>query len=107
MMNIKPVPSFEPYKILYYVILITAICAGVLIAVYVDPGQPGRLSALSGGPYVVERYENEVQLFAMPDEDAWTADIGFAQRYGTMAQAQRGRDKIGAGHVEPVREVVK
>ena len=106
-MNIKPVPSFEPYKLVFYVMLILTICAGILLAVFLDSGQPGRIDALSGGPYVVERLDSDVQLFAMPDEDAWTADIGFAQRYGTMAQAQRGRDKIGAGHVEPVREVVK
>lgn len=106
-MNINPFYKFDPYKLVYSVILILTICSGILIAVFLDNGQPGRIDALSSGPYVVERFDDSVQLFAMPDEDAWTADIGYAQRYGTLVQAQIARDRIGAGHVVIVREAIR
>lgn len=94
------------YALAFYALLVFAICAGTVLAVFTDNRHVERIDALSPGPYVIER-DDGVQLFAMPDGDAWTAEIGFAQRYGTLAQAQIARARIGAGHVAPVREVVR
>ncbi len=106
-MNVNPFHGFSPYKLIFYVMLILTITSGVLLATLIDSGQPGSIDAQTSGPWVVERFDNGVQTFAMPDEDAWTADIGYAQRYGTLAQAQIATEKIGAGHPSVVREVVK
>jgi len=111
-MNLNPFPKPNWYRIVSFTLLTLTICVGVYTAVFVANDRRDPVDNLAPGPYVIERLDG-VQLFAMPvddskpDEVAWTRDIAFAKRYGTLTQAQIGRDRIGEGHVAILRQVAK
>lgn len=118
-MNLPTFPKPRVYELVTFSLLALTVATIVVMAVFYDNHQLGRPDALSSGPYVIERIDDitGVQLFAMPKDEStdnviheyprWTPDLGLADRFGTLAQAINGRDRIGAGHVAIVREVVR
>lgn len=118
-MNLPTFPKPKVYELVTFTMLALTVSAIIVTAVFYDNHQLGRPDAEVGGPYVIERIDDitGVQLFAMPKDEStdnvihdyprWTPDLARADRFGTLAQAINGRDRIGAGHVAVVREIVR